>query len=277
MNRSSGADGGGHHLLVVASAPVIGSALERELQRRVEGRRTEVLVLSPAMTGSALKHAFGDVDEAIVSARERLEASVGELSHSGIAATGTVGDSDPLIAIEDALATFPADEILIVTSADQDEWLDGDLFENARGRFRQPLTVVESKREPGGDTGIARRERAGAGIEAEDESRRETVGHNFPPLTIANVGGIIVAIVGTIVLVILAATCTGSQVGGDSTNTGCVVRYFLAGIVGLVNVAHVVGLMLFESVPYHGFWQRFFARLSLFGTPAAIIASLLVD
>jgi hypothetical protein len=37
----------------------------------------------------------------------------------------------------------------------------------------------------------------------------------------------------------------------------------------------VVGLLLFESVGYRGMFERFFARLSLFGTPAAIVVSLL--
>jgi hypothetical protein len=45
--------------------------------------------------------------------------------------------------------------------------------------------------------------------------------------------------------------------------------------MSLVNIAHVVGLLLFESVGYRGLWERFFARLSLIGTPAAIIVSLL--
>ena len=41
-------------------------------------------------------------------------------------------------------------------------------------------------------------------------------------------------------------------------------------------LAHVVGLMLFESVGYRGMIERFFARLSLYGTPAAIVAVLLL-
>lgn len=36
---------------------------------------------------------------------------------------------------------------------------------------------------------------------------------------------------------------------------------------------HVVGLFLFESVRYDGIFSRFFARLSLIGTPIAVVIS----
>jgi hypothetical protein len=46
--------------------------------------------------------------------------------------------------------------------------------------------------------------------------------------------------------------------------------------MALVNLAHVVGLFLFQSVGYEGLWNRFFARLSLFGTLAALAVSLML-
>jgi hypothetical protein len=39
----------------------------------------------------------------------------------------------------------------------------------------------------------------------------------------------------------------------------------------------VVGLFLFQSVSYEGIFSRFFARLSLFGTPVAIAVVLLLQ
>jgi hypothetical protein len=38
----------------------------------------------------------------------------------------------------------------------------------------------------------------------------------------------------------------------------------------------VVGILFFESVDYHGPFQHFIARLSTFGTIAAIIVSLAI-
>jgi hypothetical protein len=52
--------------------------------------------------------------------------------------------------------------------------------------------------------------------------------------------------------------------------------YIISGGAALINVAHVVGLTLFESVHYRGGSQRLFAWLLLYGSPAAIVASLLV-
>jgi hypothetical protein len=41
-------------------------------------------------------------------------------------------------------------------------------------------------------------------------------------------------------------------------------------------MGNVVGILFFESVDYHGTYQRFFARLSLFGTIGAIVVSLAI-
>jgi hypothetical protein len=58
--------------------------------------------------------------------------------------------------------------------------------------------------------------------------------------------------------------------------SGCAARALIAGALGLVNLAHVVGLMLFQTVRYRGFWRNFFAEVSLYGTLAGIVASLLI-
>jgi hypothetical protein len=44
----------------------------------------------------------------------------------------------------------------------------------------------------------------------------------------------------------------------------------------LINLARVVGLVFFQGVNYEGIWQRFFARLSMFGTPIAVAVSLVL-
>jgi hypothetical protein len=44
----------------------------------------------------------------------------------------------------------------------------------------------------------------------------------------------------------------------------------------LINLAHVVALVLFSAIRYRGLPERFFANLSLFGTPVAIVAALLL-
>jgi hypothetical protein len=54
-----------------------------------------------------------------------------------------IGDSDPLRAIEDALSTFPADEIIIVTRPDdQADRLEEGSGETAQARIRLPVTHI---------------------------------------------------------------------------------------------------------------------------------------
>jgi hypothetical protein len=53
--------------------------------------------------------------------------SVEELGGAGIRATGDTGESDPMLAIQDALNTFPADRVLLFTGGDSyREDLDAD-------------------------------------------------------------------------------------------------------------------------------------------------------
>ena len=62
---------------------------------------------------------------------------------SGLRARGQVGDSEPLVAIEDALAEFPADEIVISTHPPQrSRWLEHGVVERAREEVDLPVTHV---------------------------------------------------------------------------------------------------------------------------------------
>jgi hypothetical protein len=57
--------------------------------------------------------------------------------------SGRVGDSDPLRAIEDALGTFAADEIIIVSRPDGEAgWLEVGSGAKAQARFSLPITHV---------------------------------------------------------------------------------------------------------------------------------------
>jgi hypothetical protein len=87
------------------------------------------------------------------------------------------------------------------------------------------------------------------------------------------VAGIIWAIVGTLILVAIAAANPDETASGFDLDA---MHTLIAGAFGLINLAHVVGLVLFESVGYRGLAQRFFADLSLYGTTAAIGVSLLL-
>ncbi|MGB7587425.1 MAG: hypothetical protein WBM00_01820 [Solirubrobacterales bacterium] len=148
-----GGDGQRFRLLVVANETVGGEALLAEIRRRCRGRDSEILVITPALVGSRAAHWASDVDEAVELARQRMELSMIELRKLGLRAKGQIGDSDPRVAIEDALRVFPADEIVISTHPPQrSHWLEQGVVERAREEIDLPVThvVVDLSAGPGG-------------------------------------------------------------------------------------------------------------------------------
>jgi hypothetical protein len=101
-------------LLVVTPEPVDADVLRKTLGDEVRG--AEVLVLSPAVNQSKLAFWMSDADEAIAEAKEAEAETVERLREQDVDASGNVGESDPVQAIDDALATFPADRIVIFSN-----------------------------------------------------------------------------------------------------------------------------------------------------------------
>ena len=269
-------------VLLLAAEPVAGPRVLAEVRRHLGDGDAELMVVAPSLAGSALEHVMGDVDDGRGRAEEILSTSLGELERTDASLEGRVGDADPMLAIEDALAQFSADEILIVTAPDGDgEYQEDELFDRARQRFDREVVrlVVDT---PGAEDARVSEVERSAADEGSDEAEVETRSRNFPALSVRDVLGIAVAVFGSSILIILAAECGGNEVqrntgtGGVGSDGGCVARYIIAGVVTLVNIAHVVGLFLFESVGYRGAAARAFAWLSLIGTPLGIALSLVV-
>jgi nucleotide-binding universal stress UspA family protein len=129
-------------ILVIANETVAGNALRAEITRRAEGFREEVLVVCPALN-APLRHWVSDEDGARAAAQERLQTSLARLAEAGVDARGEVGDGDPLQAIEDALRTFGADEVIISTHPEgRSHWLERGVVSGARERFAVPITHV---------------------------------------------------------------------------------------------------------------------------------------
>ena len=142
---------GRHRLLVVANETVGGEALLEEIGNRCRGRDSEIRVVTPALAASRAAHWASDVDEAIELARQRMELSLIAIDRLGLKAKGEIGDSDPNVAIEDALRVFPADEILISTHPpERSRWLEHGVVERAREEIDLPVThvVVDLAAEP---------------------------------------------------------------------------------------------------------------------------------
>lgn len=97
---------------------------------------------------------------------------------------------------------------------------------------------------------------------------------NMPPLSRMDLFGIAVAALGTATLIMIAVISAGGEHGHYSAVT--IARTLIATGVLLINMADVIGILFFESVDYHGSYQRLFARVSLFGTIGAIVVSLAI-
>jgi hypothetical protein len=133
-----------YRILVVANETVGGRALLDEIRNHGKGRRSEILVVVPALTASQLQHWASDVDAALADARSRLDASLQTMRNAGLDARGHVGDHhEPAAAIEDALREFPADELVISTHPpERSRWLEGGVVERARREVPLPVTHV---------------------------------------------------------------------------------------------------------------------------------------
>ena len=133
---------GERRILVIANETVGGGPLRKRIQELSEGFDTKVLVVTPALN-SRVRTVTSDVDPAREEAGRRLEASLARLREAGIDAYGEVGDGDPLQAIEDALRTFGADQIVISTHPEgRSHWLERGVVDKAKERFAVPITHV---------------------------------------------------------------------------------------------------------------------------------------
>jgi hypothetical protein len=132
-------------LLVVAAEPVEPEQLAEVVGEDLDD--AEIRVVTPALNDSRLAFWVSDPDEAIAEAESAKEESVSRLRDEGIDAEGETGESDPLQALEDALATFPADRIVIFRHPAGDEaYLEDDVIDEARERLGVPVVAAEVPR-----------------------------------------------------------------------------------------------------------------------------------
>ncbi|HVC08087.1 MAG TPA: hypothetical protein VND98_10950 [Solirubrobacterales bacterium] len=125
-------------VLVVASEPISAERLRRALGSETEG--AEIMVVAPALHLSALRFWLSDADEAIERAELVQHKTTEDFDDAGLDAHGDTGEGDPVKAVEDVLATFPAERILVFTrpTSEQrhDEVIDAEALQQ---RFGLPV------------------------------------------------------------------------------------------------------------------------------------------
>jgi hypothetical protein len=133
---------GERRILVIANETVGGETLREEIRRRAEDYDERVRVICPTLL-SRVRYIASDSDAARAQAQDRLDHSLSSLREVGVNCEGEVGEADPLQAIEDALRTFGADEIIISTHPEgRSLWLERGVVTAARERFDVPITHV---------------------------------------------------------------------------------------------------------------------------------------
>jgi hypothetical protein len=263
-----------HRLLAIVTDELDDPEPIAEIRRAGNGAGTEVRVVVPAVEATSFRHTLGDIDEPKREAEERLRATLDSLGRNGIEASGGIGDPDPVQAAQDALLEAPADEVVIFErESAQARWFEEGLFERAQESLEPPLRMVVVHSGDADGEHVVAVETAGPGTrDADGAEIGIPISDNMPQLPRGDLAGVLTGILGTIVVIVLAAAgASGSAVTGWHA-----VAIGIAIAIALVNMAHVVGLTLFESVRYHGGFAKFFRTLSLVGTPLAILANLLI-
>jgi hypothetical protein len=264
--------------LIAIVTPAFGSpesieALKREVGGNGNAGTTEVRLVAPAVEINPLHHTLGDIDEPRLRAKERLDEAVAKVRAAGLDdVTFEVGDPDPVQAAQDALLARPAERIVIFAHADDDkDWYEGDLWKHAEDSLEPPLKLVVVDAGPQGNERVVATDSSGAGYSNTDAPREVGTAY-LPGMTRGDLAGIVLGIVGTIVVIVLAAVATG---GGTATGWRAV-AIGIAIATALVNMANVVGQLLMESVRYRGGFAKLFRDLAVIGTPIALMINLAI-
>jgi hypothetical protein len=131
-----------HRLLVVALVAIEEPAAAAAIAQSAVGG-TDVLVLAPAFN-RALDHWADDLSRAREGAQQRLVLSLGTLAAAGVEARGSVGDADPVQAVEDSLRAFAADEAIVVAEPVEGKGEGARTLTELRARLDLPLRLVET-------------------------------------------------------------------------------------------------------------------------------------
>lgn len=131
-------------LLVIVDAGCRGTALCDAVLDRAAGRDAEVFVVAPVIA-SPLHVLAEEEPRERSAAASRLREALSALARHGIDARGTIGADDPVTAVGDALAEFPAAEILLVApDGSHRRWLERDLERVVRDAYGVHVSTLIS-------------------------------------------------------------------------------------------------------------------------------------
>jgi hypothetical protein len=172
------------NILVVVLDPVPGEQIRRAVQMRRESADVTVHVVAPAVSAGVLQWLTGADDDARAEAANLADETADAIDAE---VETEVGDRDPVVAVEDALTMFPADEILLAGEADSE-------MEAALRRLGLPISRLGGTRAHGtADTA------AGAAVREVARGKSPTT----PFVLLGAVGGVILAVIAFVSVITL--------------------------------------------------------------------------
>jgi hypothetical protein len=260
-----------HRVIAIVTDELHGPEPIEQLQTSSNGDGVEVRIVVPAVEANPLHHTLGDIDHPRQLAEQRLERILKTLRDGNVQVSGEVGDPDPVQAAQDALLKAPADEVLIFEHAEgQTEWYENGLYERAQESIEPPLRLIVLEQADNRPDHVVDVEETGRGTVNPLAGKEVADGAYIPGMTRSDLAGMVAGLLGTIIVAILAAAIasgSGHESGWEA------VAILIAIGVALANLAHVVGLGIFESIRYRGGFARFFRTLALTITPLAIVVN----
>ena len=211
-SRDRGGDGR-HRMLVVANETVGGEALlrgdrpalPRPQQRDPRRHAGAGRVARPALgLGHRRSDRAGAAADGALADRDRRG--------SGLRAKGEIGDSDPNIAIEDALRVFPADEIVISTHPPSARTGSSAASSSGRGRRSTSRSPTSSSTSP------PNRASASPGPAPSSGSLCRVVALGSSPLELRGSRRPALATVQSIASQVMVATATWSQTSSEGSS-----------------------------------------------------------
>jgi hypothetical protein len=109
-------------LLVIANRTVESAEIRDAIVHRAASGPVQVTLVAPVASGA------GSVRACRVETAQRLERAVQGLTEAGVPVEGIVGDSDPMVAVQDVWDPRRFDEVIVVTlPTGVSRWMAADL------------------------------------------------------------------------------------------------------------------------------------------------------
>lgn len=132
------------NVLLVALEPGSEEQIHEAIESRKQTDDVNVRVVAPASTIGPLQWLMSDEDEARAEAEDVADQAA-EAVEADVPTDTEAGDRDPLVAVQDALAEFPADEIVVAGHPDEQT-------EARLRRFGLPVERLDAKTGDAGET-----------------------------------------------------------------------------------------------------------------------------